>query len=98
MKATFELPDSLYRAIRIRAAREGRKVKDLVAELLDAGMKAPQFKETSKAKPRIGAHPETGLPVIHCSHRATSCEEMTPERMKEILLEQETEWALEAYR
>ena len=38
MKTTLDLPDPLMRKIKIRAAGEGRKLKDLVAELLDLGL------------------------------------------------------------
>lgn len=38
MKATLEIPDALYRDIKIRAARDGVKVKDLVARTLAAGL------------------------------------------------------------
>ncbi len=36
MKTTLELPDALYREIKIRAARDGVKIKDLVAKGLTA--------------------------------------------------------------
>ncbi len=34
MKATLEIPDDLYRAIKTRAASQNRKVKELVADAL----------------------------------------------------------------
>ncbi len=34
MKTTLELPDELMREIKILAAREGRKMKDIIAESL----------------------------------------------------------------
>lgn len=34
----------------------------------------------------------TGLLRIECKHAATSAEEMTPERIAELLLEQEVSW------
>jgi hypothetical protein len=40
MKATLELPDDLLRRIKIEAARTDRKLKDLVAQLLEAGLRA----------------------------------------------------------
>jgi hypothetical protein len=32
MKTSLDVPDDLYREIKVKAAREGRKVSDLVAE------------------------------------------------------------------
>jgi hypothetical protein len=34
VKVTIELPDDLYRALKIQAAAEGRKIKDVVTEAL----------------------------------------------------------------
>ena len=36
MKATFDLDDELYRAIRVEAARTDRPVREVVAEALEA--------------------------------------------------------------
>jgi|688.fasta_scaffold637544_2 hypothetical protein len=40
MKATLEIPDDLLRRIKVEAARSNRKLKDLVAQLLEAGLRA----------------------------------------------------------
>ncbi|MFV1996243.1 MAG: hypothetical protein ACC661_12470 [Verrucomicrobiales bacterium] len=34
MKTTLDLPDDLMRKVKIHAAREGRKLKDIIAEAL----------------------------------------------------------------
>jgi hypothetical protein len=41
MKTTLELPDPLMRRVKIRAASEGRKLKEVVADLLIKGMETP---------------------------------------------------------
>ena len=41
MKTTLELPDDLMRRVRVRAAQSDQKLKDLVAALLEAGLRAP---------------------------------------------------------
>lgn len=38
MKTTLELPEELLRTIKVKAARENRKLKDVVAELLQMGL------------------------------------------------------------
>ena len=40
MKTTLDLPDELVRRIKIEAAQSDRKLKDLVAQLLEAGLRA----------------------------------------------------------
>jgi plasmid stability protein len=41
VKVTIELPDDLYRALKIEAAAKGRKIKDVVAEALREKLAAP---------------------------------------------------------
>lgn len=40
MKTTLELPDPLMRAVKIRAAQTDRKLKDVVADLIQRGLEA----------------------------------------------------------
>lgn len=47
MKTTLDLPDELMREVKILAAREGRKLKDTVADLLSRGMRASRSPRTS---------------------------------------------------
>lgn len=82
MKTTLDLPDDLMRAVKIRAVEEDRKLKDMVADLLRQGLAQPHA-ET----PPIGHRVK--LPLIKGGHPAKPGEEMTPERISEILLEQE---------
>ena len=83
MKTTLELPDELMREIKVRAAREDRKLKELVAELLRAGLKVEG--EKPKKPHRVK------FPLIYSSHAAPPGQELTPERVHEILLEQEVQ-------
>lgn len=91
MKTAVDLPDELYREIKIRAVNEGRRVKDLMEELLRLGLDASQ-RSDALVEPRIGRDPQTGLPIILGGRPASRGHELTPERIKEILLEQEEEW------
>ena len=40
MKTTLEIPDELMRRVKIRAVQRNQKLKDIVAQLLEAGMAA----------------------------------------------------------
>jgi hypothetical protein len=42
MKITLDLPDGLMREAKIRAAHEGKKLKDIIAELVRKGMAASE--------------------------------------------------------
>jgi plasmid stability protein len=52
MKTTFDLPDELVRRIKIEAARSDRKLKDLVAQLLEAGLRASRDDGSAAALPK----------------------------------------------
>jgi len=57
MKTTLEIPDALYREVKMRAARDGVKVKDLVAKGLSAVLN-----EDPPAKPR---KKKSIFPIFH---------------------------------
>lgn len=82
MKTTLELPDELMREIKIRAAHEDRKLKDLVAELLRRGLSRRQG-----APPPVRRR--VRLPLVRCAHTARPGREMTPDRVAEVLLAEE---------
>ena len=52
MKTTLDLPDDLLRRIKIEAARSDRKLKDLVAQLLEAGLRASRAGGAATALPK----------------------------------------------
>lgn len=87
MKTTIELPDALMREVKLRAVHEGRKLKDIVADLLRKGMAAPE--PGAGAAAYITTDPDTGLPLIKCRRPAPAGSELTPSRVAEILLDQE---------
>ncbi len=39
MRTTIDLPDELFRDLKVRAARDGLKLKDLVARFVEAGLR-----------------------------------------------------------
>ena len=98
MKTTVELPDSLMREVKLRAVYEGRKLKDVVADLLRRGLDAPDEGEAAGARSPLTRDERTGLPLVQCRHRAAPGQRLTPERVAEILLDQELSRAHEAAR
>ena len=78
MKTTLELPDELMRAAKIRAANEGRRLKDVVADLLRRGL-AEEATAPGQVQRRVR------LPLVRCAHDARRDQEMTPKRVAEVL-------------
>ena len=91
MKTTLELPDDLVRAVKIRAVEENKKLKDTVADLLRRGL-------SQKRGVAATARKRIKLPLIECVHEARPGEEMTPERVAEVLLEEEAGMHRDALR
>lgn len=85
MKTTLDLPADLVREIKLQAVHDGRKLKDTIAGLLRAGMKARSTRAAAKSA-------RVKLPLVHC-HKTGS---LTPEQVAAALLKQETEWHHEA--
>jgi plasmid stability protein len=98
MKTTLDLPDALVKQVKLRAVREGRKLKDLVADLLRKGLAATANEKTNIQSPSIIVDKKTGLPLIECKHAASPDEEITPDRLADILLAQEVGWQHDASR
>lgn len=85
MKTTLDLPDELMRAIKVRAAQQGRKMKDVVTELLRSGLS-----QTHSGAP-IPTPRRVQLPGA-LRWRGCPRTEMTPERVAAALLDQEAQW------
>lgn len=78
--------------VKIRAVREGRKLKDMIAELLRKGLAVAAAAPSRPEAAVIKRDKETGLPVIQCKHAAAEGQESTPDRVADILLAQEVDW------
>jgi len=91
MKTTLDLPDDLVRAVKLRAIEENRKLKDTVADLLRRGLAL----EPGAPPPLRG---RVRLPLIECAHEARPDEEMTPERVAAVLLDEEASARRDAMR
>ena len=97
MKTALDLPDDLVREVKIRAVMQGRRMKDVIAELLRIGLDAPADFSNATG-PTIARDSISGLPVILCRQTPSKQDQLTPERLASILLDQEVEWHHEAGR
>ncbi len=93
MKATFDLPSELVRELKLRAVRERRKLKDAAADVLRAGLAAQRAPAATEKPAAVSRDRKTGLPVIQCRRAASRGQELTPDRVSEILAAQEAGWA-----
>ncbi len=84
MKTTLDLPDELMRTVKIRAVREDRKLKEMVAILLRRGL-GERPEEPGTVRERVP------LPLVQCAHEARPDEEMTPERVARVLIDEEAD-------
>jgi len=98
MKTTLDLPDDLVIEIKLRAVREGRKLKDAMAHLLRKGLSAPDEQTTDTEKPVLSIDHRTGLPVVVSQFPPASPEGLSPAQIADILIDQEATWHLEAGR
>lgn len=87
MKATLDLPGDLLREMKLRAVNEGRKFKDVAAEIFRRGL-VQQEKCTTRRRVK--------LPLIKCRHPATR--DLTADEVAGVLLKQEVDWSHEAAR
>ncbi len=98
MKTTLDLPDALVKQVKLRALQEGRKLKDEVADLLRRGLASLANSHPEAGATLVTQDNDTGLPLIECKHAPSPQEQLTPQRVADILLNQETEWHYAAGR
>lgn len=91
METTINLPDGLSRAVRLRAVRDGRDLNATVTDLVRIGLAASGDDPDTLTRPTVTTDPTNGLPVIECPHEALPEDEMTPDRVADILLHQEVD-------
>ncbi len=85
MKMTPDLPDDLLREVKLRAVHEGKKLKDLTAEILRRGLAAPA--STPTAPPM---RHRVQLPIVAAPPNAPLFD-LTAERIHELEMESERE-------
>lgn len=84
MKTTLDLPEELVREMKVRAASEGRKLRDVATEIFQRGLSLPKLQPVEGKRVK--------LPLFHGKKPVNPADEMTPEKIDEILLNQEVEW------
>jgi hypothetical protein len=67
MRTTIDLPDELYRALKVRAARNGVTLRDLVRRLVEQGLRQSSRADgqTDQSPPVI--IPPRGVPIAAVS-------------------------------
>ncbi len=65
MKTTLDLPDELMRGMKIRAATQGRKLKDVVADAIRDSL-ASTASIRSESPPLVISRGPSGFPYIKC--------------------------------
>jgi len=87
MKTTIDLPPDLVKKMKLRAVHEGRKLKDVAAELLARGFGGEEKSTLPLVPSAVIEINSIGLPVIMCGKNAPASR-MTIEEL--LSLEQET--------
>lgn len=80
MKVTYDLPEDLVRELKVRAAQQGRTVKDLVAEMLHGALYGEERNLPDCAAAAIIEHDENGFPYFKCGMDAPAAK-MTLEEL-----------------
>lgn len=91
-KLTVDLPEDLVREVKLRAARENRRLKDLVPELLKRGLEAGSQAAGDKGIVRNRVR----FPWFTGGHPAPPGQELTPDRVAQILDDEEVRNHLKA--
>jgi hypothetical protein len=63
MRTTLDLPDPLMRRVKIRAASEGRKLKEIISDLLEKGLDAPSAISLPEGALPYVIDPHTGMAI-----------------------------------
>lgn len=92
MKTTIDLPHDLVREVKLRAVREGRPVKYLVADLLRESLRGQSIQKMEPIQNDRIIFSETGVPVIQCRANALA-RQMSAEQLiaqeNEVLYQEE---------
>jgi hypothetical protein len=87
MRTTIDIPDDLFRRVKARAALEGRKLKDLIAEYVEQGLDrgpVPDIGERRRRSP---------LPVIPKAATGRTIPALSNAEIQAILDQEDAEQA-----
>ena len=97
MRTTLDIPEDLLRRAKAEAALRGRSLKDFVTEAIRAALRVPS-ELVAEGEPTYGDEQVIGddcvFPLIRGSG-GTALRDLTPERVHEILEEEEVERAVD---
>jgi plasmid stability protein len=94
MKVTYDLPEELVRELKVRAAQQGRTVKDVVAEMLHGVLYGEDRKLPDCATAAIIEHDANGFPYFKCGTDAPAVK-MTLEELLALEEQADEEDALQ---
>lgn len=85
MKTTLDLPAELVREMKLRAAGQGRKLRDVATEIFRRGLAQTE-------QPGTELRSRVKLPLIECGKPMAPGREMSPGQVADVLLQQEVAW------
>lgn len=74
MRTTFDVPDELYRSLKVRAALSGVPMREIVTQLLELGLRSGSLGAPTPNRrhgPPPVAIPPRGVPIAALSHEDT---------------------------
>jgi hypothetical protein len=92
MKTMVEIPESLFVVITKRAEESGQDFTSTLSDILRRGIEQTSIAEEQLATPILTTDSRTGFQVIEGGHPPLPGQELTPEKIAEILHEQEVAW------
>lgn len=91
MKTMIDLPEPLVREMKLRAAREGRRLKDVATEIFETGLRAP----SSPSQPSVYSQ-KLDRPLFACEASQARAPAMTVAEL--LKLEQQAQFVEDASR
>jgi hypothetical protein len=89
MKTTLDLPDDLMREAKIRAATQGKKLKDIMADAIRSGFSFPPVAPI-KTLPLVISHTASGFSYIKCNPNSEK-PAVTFEELQRVIVESQLE-------
>ena len=75
MRTTLDLPDPLFRELKSQAARQGKKLKELVTLYVEVGLYGPEVQRQTAKRPRRSPLPVARRATGHTIPAMTNAEQ-----------------------